>query len=58
MRNKALRDFQTLLMQDLPSIPVATNPSIIVVTDKLGGFVSNPTNMTNFVNTSGWYMKK
>jgi len=58
VRNKALRDFQALLMQDLPSIPVATNPSIIVVTDKLGGFVSNPTNMTNFVNTSGWYLKK
>ena len=58
VRTKALRDFQTLLMQDLPSIPVTTNPSIIAVTDKLGGFVPNPTNMTNFVNTSGWYLKK
>ncbi|MFK7601215.1 peptide ABC transporter substrate-binding protein [Deinococcus sp. SM5_A1] len=57
-RTKALRDFQNLLMQDLPSIAVTTNPSIIVVTDKLGGFVPNPTNMTNFVNTSGWYLKK
>ncbi|MDV6376258.1 peptide ABC transporter substrate-binding protein [Deinococcus sp. ZS9-10] len=58
VRNKALRDFQTLLMQDLPSIAVTSNPSMIVTTDKLGGFVSNPTNMTNFVNTSGWYLKK
>ncbi|GGL82761.1 peptide ABC transporter substrate-binding protein [Deinococcus aerolatus] len=58
VRNKALRDFQTVLMQDLPSIPVTSNPSMIVVTDKLGGFVPNPTNMTNFVNTSGWYLKK
>ena len=57
-RNKALRDFQTILMQDLPSIPITSNPSIIVVTDKLGGFVPNPTNMTNFINTSGWYLKK
>ena len=57
-RNKALRDFQTVLMQDLPSIPITSNPSIIVVTDKLGGFVPNPTNMTNFINTSGWYLKK
>lgn len=57
-RGKALRDFQTLLMQDLPSIPVTSNPSMIAVTDKLGGFVPNPTNMTNFVNTSGWYLKK
>ncbi|WP_226342562.1 peptide ABC transporter substrate-binding protein [Deinococcus sp. AJ005] len=58
VRNKALRDFQTVLMQDLPTIPVTSNPSMIVLTDKLGGFVSNPTNMTNFINTSGWYMKK
>ena len=58
VRGKALRDFQTALMQDLPSIPVTSNPSMIVVTDKLGGFVPNPTNMTNFVNTSGWYLKK
>lgn len=58
VRNKALRDFQTVLMQDLPTIPVTTNPSMIVVTDKLGGFVPNPTNMTNFVNTSGWYLNK
>ncbi|MGY2893957.1 peptide ABC transporter substrate-binding protein [Deinococcus sp. UYEF24] len=58
VRGKALRDFQTVLMQDLPTIPVTSNPSMIAVTDKLGGFVPNPTNMTNFVNTSGWYLKK
>ena len=57
-RGKALRDFQTVLMQDLPTIPVTSNPSMIAVTEKLGGFVPNPTNMTNFVNTSGWYLKK
>ena len=57
-RSKALRDFQMVLMQDLPTIPVTSNPSMIALTDKLGGFVPNPTNMTNFVNTSGWYMKK
>ncbi len=57
-RGKALRDFQALLMADLPSIPVTSNPSMIAVTEKLGGFVPNPTNMTNFVNTSGWYLKK
>lgn len=58
VRGKALRDFQTVLMQDLPTIPVTSNPSMIAVTDKLGGFVPNPTNMTNFVDTSGWYLKK
>ena len=57
-RGKALRDFQTVLMQDLPTIPVTSNPSMIAFTDKLGGFVPNPTNMTNFVNTSGWFLRK
>lgn len=58
VRTAALRDFQVELMNDLPSIPITSNPSMIAVTDKLGGFVPNPTNMTNFVNTSGWYLKK
>ena len=57
-RTAALREFQTELMTDLPSIPVTSNPSMIAVTEKLGGFVPNPTNMTNFVNTSGWYLNK
>lgn len=56
-RGNALRQFQTLLMTDVPTIPITTNPSMIAVTEKLGGFVPNPTNMTNFVNTSGWYLK-
>jgi len=56
-RTAALREFQSALMTDLPSIPITTNPSMIAVTEKLGGFVPNPTNMTNFVNTSGWYLK-
>ncbi|WP_309573400.1 peptide ABC transporter substrate-binding protein [Deinococcus sp.] len=57
-RTAALRDFQTELMTDLPSIPVTSNPSMIAITEKLGGFVPNPTNMTNFVNSSGWYLNK
>ncbi|WP_246580256.1 peptide ABC transporter substrate-binding protein [Deinococcus aestuarii] len=57
-RTAALRQFQVELMNDLPSIPITSNPSMIVVTDKLGGFVPNPTNMTNFVNTSGWFLNK
>ncbi|WP_019587658.1 ABC transporter substrate-binding protein [Deinococcus apachensis] len=57
-RTTALRQFQVELMNDLPSIPITSNPSMIVVTNKLGGFVPNPTNMTNFVNTSGWYLNK
>ena len=57
VNRKALMDFQAELMKQVPTIPITTNVSIIAVTNKLGGFVPNPTNMTNFVNTSGWYMK-
>lgn len=57
INRKAMMDFQAELMKQVPTIPITTNVSIIAVTNKLGGFVPNPTNMTNFVNTSGWYMK-
>ncbi len=56
-RKQALVQFQDLLMADLPSIPITTNTSVIAVTDKLQNFVPNPTNMTNFVDTSRWALK-
>lgn len=58
IQKKALMDFQAELMRQLPTIPVTSNLSVIAVTDKLGNFVPNPTNMTNFVDTSRWYLKK
>ena len=58
IQKKALMDFQVELMRQLPTIPVTTNVSVIAVSDKLGNFVPNPTNMTNFVDTSAWYIKK
>lgn len=56
-RKALLFDFQKILMTDLPTLPLTTLPSIIAVTNKLQNFVPNPTNMTNFVDTSGWYLK-
>ncbi|WP_019011516.1 peptide ABC transporter substrate-binding protein [Deinococcus aquatilis] len=58
VQKSALMDFQAELMKVLPTIPITTNLSVIAVTNKLGNFVPNPTNMTNFVNTSSWYLKK
>jgi peptide/nickel transport system substrate-binding protein len=50
-------DFQKILMTDLPTVPLTTLPSIIAVTNKLHGFVPNPTNLTDFISTSDWYLK-
>ncbi|THF68342.1 peptide ABC transporter substrate-binding protein [Deinococcus sp. Arct2-2] len=58
VQKSALMDFQAELMKVLPTIPITTNLSVVAVTSKLGNFVPNPTNMTNFVNTSSWYLKK
>ncbi len=51
-----LRQFQSILMTDLPTLPIVSGPSMIVVTDQLQNFEPNPTNMTNFVHTSNWYL--
>ncbi|MDB5045648.1 MAG: transporter, substrate binding protein [Deinococcus sp.] len=58
VQKSALMEFQAELTKVLPTIPITTNLSVIAVTNKLGNFVPNPTNMTNFVNTSSWYLKK
>jgi peptide/nickel transport system substrate-binding protein len=56
IRKEAGAEFQRILMEDLPSIPLTTNVALIAKTKKLKNFVPNPTNMTNFVDTSAWYM--
>ncbi len=52
-----LRQFQEILMTDIPTLPIVSGPSMIVVTDRLQNFEPNPTNMTNFVHTSNWYLQ-
>ena len=51
-----LREFQEVLMTDIPTLPIVSGPSMIVVTERLQNFEPNPTNMTNFVHTSNWYL--
>jgi peptide/nickel transport system substrate-binding protein len=50
-------EMQRIIAEDVPTIPMTTNVAVIAKTDKLKGFVPNPTNMTNFVNTSPWYLE-
>ncbi|WP_299732479.1 peptide ABC transporter substrate-binding protein [Devosia sp.] len=56
IRKEGAAEFQKILADDLPTISLTTNVSLIAVTDKLKNFVPNPTNMTNFVHTAEWYM--
>lgn len=49
---------QRQVIADLATIPMFEAPSIIAVTDKLQNFRPNPTNQTNFRNTSDWWLKK
>lgn len=57
VRKEAAAEFQKILAEDLPSIPLTTNVALIAKTKKLKNFVPNPTNMTNFVDTAAWYME-
>ena len=41
---------------DLPQMVIYANTEIDVVSDKLRGFVPNPTNMTNFCQSAGWWI--
>jgi peptide/nickel transport system substrate-binding protein len=47
---------QAILAADLPTLPLIANVAVIAKTKTLKNFVPNPTNMTNFVDTSRWYL--
>lgn len=49
---------QTAILSDLATLPLFEAPSIIAITEKLQNFKPNPTNQTNFRDTSGWWLKK
>lgn len=57
VRDPALREFQRILMTDVPTLPIIASPSVVVVPANLRNFVPNPTNMTNFVHSSEWYLE-
>lgn len=43
---------------EMPHYVIYNNTEIDVVTDKLHGFEPNPTNMTNFCQSSGWWLSE
>jgi peptide/nickel transport system substrate-binding protein len=57
IRKEAASRMQHIVAEDLPSIPLTTNVALIAVVEKLQNFLPNPTNMTNFVDTSSWYFE-
>ena len=56
-RKELFRKFQNIMGTDLPVIPTTSNVNLVAVTKKLANFVANPTNRTNFINTSSWYLQ-
>lgn len=58
VRAEAASKFQAIIAEDLPTIPLTTNVALIAKVKALKNFVPNPTNMTNFVNTSAWYLEQ
>jgi peptide/nickel transport system substrate-binding protein len=48
---------QYIIGTDLPTVPTTSNVNLIAVTKKLKNFVANPTNRTDFIDTSRWYLE-
>jgi len=57
-RKKLLDRAQLMIYEDVVSIPIFNYSQLVVHTDKLKGFIPNPTNMTHFWNTRTWYLEK
>ncbi len=57
-RKEMLFKVQEMLLDDCVSIPIHSLEQVICHTDKLKGFVSGPTNMTNFWAVKDWYLEQ
>ena len=55
-RRQAASEMQHILARDLPTIPLLSVVSLAAMTDRLHDVLLNPTNMTDFVGASNWYM--
>jgi peptide/nickel transport system substrate-binding protein len=56
-RKKLSSEMQHMVAEDLVTIPLTTNVALIAKVKTLKNFVPNPTNMTNFVDTSHWTLE-
>ena len=41
---------------ELPQMVIYANVEIDVISEKMHGFIPNPTNMTNFCQSAGWWL--
>ena len=57
VRKAAAADFQKILGDDVVTVCLTTNVALIAKVKTLKNFVPNPTNMTNFVDSSAWYLE-
>lgn len=58
VRKASATMMQKMLAEDLPTIPLTSNVAVIAKTTKLKNFVPNPTNMTNFVHATEWFLER
>jgi peptide/nickel transport system substrate-binding protein len=56
-RKAALFRAQEILNEELPTIIIYNYVQLVAHTDKLKGFVPNPTNMTHFWHVKDWYLE-
>lgn len=57
-RKSSSIEFQKIIAEDIPIIPLTSNSAAIAKAKALKNFRPNPTNMTNFVDTAAWYMEQ
>ncbi len=50
-------EMQRILAQDLPTVPLTSNPAVVARRRELVGFTPNPTNMTPFVGCAFWSLR-
>ena len=55
-RRAAGAEMQRVFARDLPSLPLLSYVSIAAKTRRLQGYVTNPTNMTDFVGVAHWWL--
>jgi peptide/nickel transport system substrate-binding protein len=55
-RRAASADMQRIFARDLPSLPLLNYISIAAKTQRLQGYVTNPTNMTDFISVAHWWL--
>ena len=53
-RKRMMDEAQLMIYQDVVSIPIFNYTQLVVHTERLKGFVPNPTNMTHFWNVRAW----